>query len=134
MPLPTARIFAPLCLMAAMLPGCVGGTLSNHADIEMLPLRAASESEAKDLKRCLKNVQLAQENRKKNTGKYANRTKDLPIKQYCDDIVVTQGATPTGYEIRGEIREDDSLVRWTVNEKGVIEELLDPEDEMDLEF
>ena len=66
-----------------------------------------------------------QEHRRKKTGKYARRLKDLPIDNYCGDFLMAQQCTKTGYEIRAELREDEHTVRWSVNEKGVIEEHLE---------
>ena len=101
----------------------------------MLPLRAATEQEGQGLKRCLKTAHAAQEQRRRETGKYAHKLKELPIRSACKDLLLSQGRTQSGYEIRAEIREDEQAVRWSVNEKGVIEEHLDPNDsEPDLEF
>ncbi len=134
MPLTTARISTFLCLTALMLAGCVGGTLGNHQDIEMFPLRSASDSEGQKLKRCLKNARALQEHHKKKTGKYVRKLQELPIDDYCNGLLLTQTGTATGYEIRAELREDDTTVRWSINEEGVVEEHLDPEAEPDLEF
>jgi hypothetical protein len=112
----------------------MGGTLSNHDDIEMFPLRSASESEGKTLKRCLKAAHQAQEEHKQKTGKYARRVRELPIDGDCSGVLLAQSHSASGYEIRGEIREDDTTVRWSVNEKGVIEEHLDPSSDLDLEL
>jgi len=116
------------------LHGCVGGTLSDTSDYEMFPLRAASTGEGKDLKRCLKAAHAAQDYAKKKTGHYLRKVRELPIDSYCSGFRMGQSGTPTGYEIRAEIHEDDTMVRWSVNEKGLIEEHLDPEGNADLEF
>lgn len=120
--------------LAMALPGCVGGTFGDHRSIEMFPLRAASDSESKDLKRCLKAARQAQEIRKRKTGKYARKVRDLPVDSYCNGFLMSQGGTEAGYEIRAELRESETTVRWSVNQQGVIEEHLDPETEPDLEL
>jgi len=107
----------------------MGGTLSDTKDFEMFPLRGASESEGKELKRCLKSAHHYQEQRKLKTGKFARRLKDLPIDRYCSDFLMAQSGTNSGYEIRAEIRENEQTVRWSVNEKGVIEEHLEGDNE-----
>ncbi|MGZ3652113.1 MAG: hypothetical protein ACXVB9_12910 [Bdellovibrionota bacterium] len=126
--------FLVLLLLCLALPGCVGGTLSDTSDFEMFPLRAASTSEGKELKRCLQAAHAAQDHAKKKTGHYMRKVRELPIDSYCSGFRMGQSGTPTGYEIRAEIHEDDTMVRWSVNEKGVIEEHLDPEGNADLEF
>ncbi|HEY8279210.1 MAG TPA: hypothetical protein VIH99_06290 [Bdellovibrionota bacterium] len=123
-------LFAPLLLLTS----CVGGTFGDHQDFEMFPLRPASEAEGRDLKRCLRAAHGAQENRKKRTGHYARKVHDLAIDAVCDGFLLAQVGTRSGYEIRAEKREDEKTVRWSVNEKGVIEEHLDPESTPDLEF
>jgi hypothetical protein len=131
------RIF-PLLLPLLLLPfsGCVGGTLGDASEFEMFPLRAASTAEGKELKRCLKYAQAAQERFKKKTGHYSRKVRELPIDKYCSGFRMSQKGTPTGYEIKAEIHEGESLVAWSVNEKGVVEEHLDPEggDTPDLEI
>ena len=117
--------YALLLLGLLFLPACVGGTLSDTKDFEMFPLRGASPEEGKGLKRCLKAAHKAQEQYRKKTGKFARRVKQLPIDEYCDDYLIAQHGTPTGYEIRAELRENETTVRWSVNEQGVIEEHLD---------
>jgi hypothetical protein len=100
----------------------------------MFPLRAASGSEAKQLKRCLRAARAAQEYARHRTGHYAKHVRDLPIDGDCNGIRLAQHGTTSGYEILGEIREDETTVRWSVNEKGVIEEHLEPEGQADLEL
>ncbi len=122
------------CLLLAQFSGCIGGTLSNHQDIEILPLRPATEDEGKDLKHCLKSANQAQDQRKNKTGHYAPKLHDLPLDGACKGLLLSQKISETGYEIRAEIREDDTSVRWSVNDQGVIEEHLDPEGDLDLEL
>ena len=121
-----------LCLLLLSLAGCVGGTLGDASEFEMFPLRSASTAEGKKLKRCLKTAHAAEELRKKQTGHYARKVRELPIDDDCGGFRMGQKGTPTGYEIRAEIHENETLVLWSVNEKGVIEEHLDPEGEVDL--
>lgn len=117
------------------LSGCVGGTFGNHEEVEMYPLRSASESEAKALKRCLRAAYAAQTAHIKSKGKPYRKTSDMPVDAYCQGIMLAQIGTPGGYEIMGQIHRDESTVRWTINQEGVIEEHLDnaPSD-ADLEF
>ena len=124
----------PPFLTPLLLCGCVGGTLGDTKDFEMFPLRAATGQEGRGLKRCLQTAHKAQEAYRRKHGKYARRTRELPIDADCSGFNVGQKGTPTGYEIRAELREDDTTVRWSVNEKGLIEEHLDPESETELEL
>lgn len=123
-----------LCLLLFPFAGCAGGTLGDASEFEMFPIRSASTTEGKKLKRCLKAAHAAQEHFKKKTGHYARKVKELPVDDYCGGFRMGQKGTPTGYEIRAEIHESETLVVWSVNEKGVIEEHLDPEGDADLEF
>ncbi len=114
-----------LLLSLLLLPACVGGTLSDTKEFEMFPLRGASTDEGPGLKRCLKAAHKAQEHYHEKTGKWARRVKQLPIDEYCNNFLMSQIGTPSGWEIRAEIRENETAVRWSVNEQGVIEEHLE---------
>lgn len=127
------RSFAFACFIAASLAGCVGGTLSNHDEIEILPIRPATKKEGVGLKRCLLAARAAQEARLKKTGHYAKKAKSLPLDDDCGGFILTQGRSNTGYEIRAEIHDDETMVRWSVNEKGVVEEHLDTENGEEIE-
>jgi hypothetical protein len=116
------------------LASCVGGTLGDTSEFEMLPLRSATQNEAHGLKRCLNAARAAQESHRKKTGHFFRRVKDLPVDNDCGGYRLGQKGTPTGYEINAEIHGDDATVIWSVNEKGVIEEHLDPEGSADLEL
>ena len=122
------RFSAILGILLCSLSGCVGGSFGNHEDFEMFPLRAASDAEGKSLKHCLKFVHRAQENYKKKTGHYARKPRELEIDGECQGFLMAEQGTPTGYEVRAELREDETTVRWSVNEQGVIEEHLDGND------
>ncbi len=119
---------------SAFLFGCVGGSLSDTKAFEMYPLRSASDSESEKLKTCLRAAHQAQNLRKQETGKYARKVRDLSLDADCSNFMMSQHPTRTGYEILAELRESETTVRWSVNEKNVIEEHLDPESEGDLEF
>lgn len=122
------RLFLLLPALAVLpLASCVGGTLGDTSEFEMFPLRAASKSEAKDLKRCLKAARAAQEDHRRKTGKYIAKVSSLPLDGACNGLRLGQNRTKTGYEISAGIHEDEQAVLWSVNEKGVIEEHLDPE-------
>jgi tRNA isopentenyl-2-thiomethyl-A-37 hydroxylase MiaE len=112
----------------------MSATLSNHDDIEMFPLRAATSAEGKQLKQCLQAARGAQLEHRRRTGKLASKISELNIDAYCDGLSVKQRRTSTGYEILAEKREDENTVRWSVNEHGVIEEHLDaaPDGELEL--
>jgi hypothetical protein len=116
------------------LSSCVGGTLSDTKDFEMFPLRGASPAEEKDLKRCLKAAHAAQNQYRKKNGKWARRVKLLPLDADCNNFHLTQSGTPTGFEIRAELRESETAVRWSVNERGIIEEHLDNDSDEFIEF
>ena len=124
--------FIPLALLP--LAGCVGGTLGDASEFEMFPLRSASSSESKDLKKCLKTAHAAQERFRKKTGHYARKVRELPIDDVCNGFRMGEKGTPTGYEIKAELKEDETMVVWSVNEKGTIEEHLEPEGDADLEL
>src|SRR4051812_13020365 len=115
-------------LLVLPLASCAGGSLGDTSEFEIFPLRAASKSESKDLKHCLKAAHAAQAGIKRKTGHYVRRVHDLPVDGDCSGIRLKQHGTPTGYEILGEIHEDETAVRWSVNEKGLIEEHLEPEE------
>jgi hypothetical protein len=128
--------FLLVAIPLLLLPftGCVGGTLGDASEFEMFPLRTASTSEGKELKRCLKAAWAAAEHFKKKTGHYSRKVRALPIDDYCSGFRMAQKSTPAGYEIRAEIHESDTLVVWSVNQQGVIEEHLDPEGNTDLDL
>src|SRR4051812_7569745 len=126
-----AAYFFPLLLLS--FTSCVGGTLGDASEFEMFPLRSASTSESKELKRCLKSAHAAQEHFRKKTGHYARRVRELPVDDTCNGFRMGEKGTPTGYEIRAELKENETMVLWSVNEKGTIEEHLDPEGDADLE-
>lgn len=123
------------CLILALtLPACVGGTLSNHDSIEEYPLRGASDRESNRLKRCLRAAYAAQESQKETKGQYYKRASDIPVDSACQGLLLGQNRTDSGYEIMAQFHENESTVRWTINQDGVIEEHLDPEYNDDLEF
>lgn len=122
----------PLLLATLLLPACVGGTLSDTKEFEMFPLRAASQQEGKGLKQCLQAAHKAQLHYRKKTGQWARKVKALPVAQWCDDFLMSQVRTPSGFEIRAEIREHETDVLWSVNEQGVIEEHLEGGEDEDL--
>jgi len=127
------RLFLAFSL-ALVLPACVGGTFGDTSEYEMFPLRGATKEEGRGLKRCLRAAYAAQEKARKRTGHLVRKIKDLPIEWDCGDLHVTQHRTPSGYEILAELHKHESAVRWSVNEKGVIEEHLDSEGDAELEF
>ncbi len=129
------RAAGKIWVLGFLLVGCVGGTLSNKDDLEMYPLRAATEAEGTRLKHCLDNAHKLQERRMRKTGKYYRRTVDMPLDSFCQGFLLAQTNTPEGYEILAQFHEDEQSVRWSVNENGEIDEHLDAGDEYeDLEF
>lgn len=121
-------------LLLLSLPGCVGGTLSNHAEVEEYPLRGATAEEGKRLKRCLRAAYKAQQIQKKKTGKFYRHSKELPVDDECQDFILKQSRTEDGYEIMAQFHEGESTVRWSINAEGVIEEHLDPNADADIDF
>ena len=117
------RWFFPFLLL---LPACVGGSLSNHSEIEEYPLRAATESEGKRLKHCLRSAYQAQMSYRKKTGKAARKFSELPIDDACNGFRVSQKKTNDGFEIIAQFNEGDFTVRWSINQDQIIEEHLDP--------
>jgi hypothetical protein len=112
----------------------MGGSFGNHQDIEEYSLRSASESESKRLKRCLRSALAAQTRHQKKTGKFYRNTGELDVDDECQGFSLSQKRSDQGLEIMAQFNENDSTVRWTINQDGVIEEHLDGEEMEDLEF
>ena len=114
-----------------LLPACVGGTLSNHDEIEEYPLRPATEKEGARLKRCLTEANKAFVAYHRRTKKYYRRAADLPVEAYCDGFLLSLVKTQNGYEIVAQFHENEQTVRWSVNQDDVIEEHLDEGSNLD---
>jgi hypothetical protein len=122
-------------LLSLLLTSCVGGTLGNHDDIEEYPLRAATEQEGARLKRCLKAAHWLQDKHRAKTGSYYKRTAEIPVDAYCQGFLLSlRPKSPDTYEIMAQFHENETTVRWTVNQDGVIEELLDGDYSGELDF
>jgi hypothetical protein len=121
-------------LLALSLSACVSGSFGDHSDIEEYPLRGATEKEGKALKRCLKTAFRLQQEHRQKTGKFFTRASEMPLDDACQDFKIAQKRTQEGYEIRAEFSEGDSTVRWSINQDEVMEEHLDPNTDLDLEF
>lgn len=126
------KIAAILALF--LLTSCVGGTLSSTNDLEEYPLRAANEKEGKRLKACLKAAHAAQTASIKKTGKIRRKVSELPIDDPCNGFIMGMKFLDDGYEIMAQFHENDTTVRWSVNQDGIIEEHLDTEVDDDLGF
>ncbi|MGE3260447.1 MAG: hypothetical protein AB7K68_01595 [Bacteriovoracia bacterium] len=121
-------------LFCLLFSGCVGGSFGNHQDIEEYPLRGATEAEGKRLKRCLQRAYRVQQEHKKKTGKFYRHSSEMPIDDACQGFILAQKRTEEGYEIMAQFHEQESTVRWTINDQGVIEEHLDPNADADIDF
>ena len=109
----------------------MSATLGNHDDIEMFPLRPATEKEGRLLKNCLLSVQRAQLGKSQKGGDKVPLSA-LNVDSNCHGLALKRHKTEKGgSEILAEKREDDNTVRWSINEQGVIEEHLDagPDDQ-----
>ncbi|MGZ3694752.1 MAG: hypothetical protein ACXWQO_11255 [Bdellovibrionota bacterium] len=121
-------------MLLILLSGCVGTTFGNHQDIEEYPLRGATEQEGKRLKKCLRTAFNAQQIHKQKTGKFYRHSSELPVDDACQGFILAQKRTEEGYEIMAQFHEEETTVRWTINEQGVIEEQLDPNADADIDF
>jgi hypothetical protein len=123
-------LLAPLFFFTA----CVGGSLGNSSEFEEYPLRSASESEAGRLKHCLRSAFRLQQAKKAKTGEYFRKASEFPLDSECDGFMLHQKKTPQGFELMAQFHENEFTVRWTINEKGVIEEHMEEEMAEDFGF
>jgi hypothetical protein len=124
-----------LLLVALILQACsLGGDLKDHPDLESLPLREATKEEGNRLKLCLRAVHHVMAKQKEAKGAYYERAAALPTKKYCEGIKLRLDTEAEAYEATGSIPEEDYVVRWTVNQDGIMEELSDPDMDDDFEF
>lgn len=122
-------------LFLLALSGCASAGSSSKDDLDMYLLRPATREEGQRLKRCLQAVHKAEVQYTKQRGRAPTRVADLPVEEYCDDIKLSLEDTEDGkHEIQAYFHEGESTVRWSVNPRGVIEEHMDPDQNMDLEF
>src|SRR3989338_1203428 len=128
------KIWAAICFTFLFLYGCVGGTLNDTKEVELYPLRAASDGEAEKLKRSLNGAYEIQETHHKKTGRYYRKTSDMPVDAYCQGIMLAQRGMEDGYEIMAQITTNETTVRWTINSQGVMEEHLEPANDAEIEF
>lgn len=124
----------PCLIFFFLLSSCVGGSLGNPSEFEQYPLRTASEVESKNLKRCLKQAYAAQEKKKKQTGNLYKKSSEMPVDNECQGFYLHQKRTSKGYEIMAQFHENENTVRWSINQDGIIEEHLDEDIDVDLEF
>lgn len=126
------RTYLAVALTALLLSSCVGGTLSKQEDQEEYPLREATKSESTDLKQCLRDLHAKQENRKEKANSYFGTIKAMKPDSSCDDFKLKLKKLETGYEIEAKKSDGESTVLWSINQDGIIEESLEPEeDELD---
>lgn len=127
-----SRVYFALVFTALLISSCVGGTLSKQEDQEDYPLREASKSESKDLKRCLRDLQAKQDSRKEKANSYYGSIKAMKPDSSCDDYKLKLKKLEAGYEIEAKKTDGESTVLWSINQDGIIEESLEPEeDELD---
>lgn len=112
---------------------CVGGTLRSKNEFEEYPLRMATKSEGKMLKRCLMSAYEAQLDHREKTGEYQRKIRDLPIGNECGDLEVGQKISPEGFEIIAQFDQGESTVRWSINQDKLMEEHYEDSGE-DMEF
>lgn len=125
---------ASLLLSFLLLSSCVGGTFGNTSEFEEYPLRSASEEESGRLKKCLRSAHRLQLEHKQKSGAFYKKAREIPLDSECDGFFLTQKKSEKGFEIMAQFHENESTVRWVINQDGVIEELLDPEYDEDLQF
>lgn len=115
------------------LCSCVGGTLSKKNDLEEYPLRSANQKETAELKDCLRTLQKSQIKKFEKTGSYYTSLKAMKPNSSCNDYKLHMKRTEDGFEIEAKKSDGESSLQWIINQDGVIEEYLEPEEE-ELEF
>lgn len=132
----TKNLFLALGL-APLLSACaVTGGSGDKDALNLYPLRPATRDESRALKACLKSVHQLREEYLTKFERPPSRIAELPYDKYCDsDIRVSRVQLEEGgYEIEAQLNEAETSVVWSLNERGVIEEHVDPDQDMDLEF
>ena len=125
-------IFAIFCLLS--LSSCVSGSFGNHQDIEEYPLRSATKDEAKDLKRCLRSAYQSQQKEMESTGKYFRKVSELSLDGSCQGFLLAMKHRKGGYLVTAQFHSEETTVRWTINQDGVIEDYLDPQMDDEIDF
>lgn len=116
-----------LCLCAFSLFGCVSPSLNDTSEFEQYPLRAASDTEAKQLEDCLRSVLHAENALVESGGKYSSRISDLKVVDFCPDIHLHVRKKADGFNAIAQFHKDDQTVRWTMDEHGRVTEDAEPE-------
>jgi hypothetical protein len=122
------------------MSGCMGGTLSKipEADKEpdvQLALRSATASEATRLRTCLRAAESAQRKHLSENGNFSQKLEGLGLEQPCQGLKARLfPKKPKGFEFWAEIWDQENMARWSINQKGVLEEHLESNslDEIDL--
>ena len=107
--------------------GCAGalfgGSVPKQAkDLEELTTRQASAEEEKLLDRCLYQVFKTQQAHRAKTGSYHSSARSLRVSESCGKIKLSLERRDTGFLAVAKIRDGDSVVRWTVDERGEVVE------------
>lgn len=121
------RISLAFCL-CAILTSCASASLSEKNDLEEYPLRSATDGESANLKRCLRAVEVVQKDQFEKKGEYFKKTKDLPIGRECLDFLVGLRSNGKKYEAIVQFHDNETTVRWSITDQGVIEEHMDEDD------
>ncbi len=125
------KFLAPL--FALLLSACVSGSMRVDPEIEEYPLRSATPSEAKGLKRCLRAGHAAMEAFKEKNKRYPRRTRQLNLDDECPGYHMAIKTEAEAYELMAQFHEEEQTIRWSVNQEGTIEEHLDEGmDDLDL--
>jgi hypothetical protein len=120
--------FAGISLACVItLSGCAGaifgGSVPRQAkDLEELTTRHATPDEEKRLDRCLYQVFRNQKAHHAKTGKYIDSPRKLRAEKQCGKLKLSLERKSSGYVAMARLRDGDSVVRWTVDERGEVVE------------
>ncbi len=121
-----------LLLILSSLSSCVSATLSDKSALEETPSRAASESEAKRMKNCLRGIFELQKQYFLVHNEYIEKTSRLAVDDACNGLTVTLAPQESGYKAFAKIIDGEESVRWSINEQGKMIEYTDPDMDEDL--
>jgi hypothetical protein len=118
--------------LAFLLSACVGKTLSNTKELEEYNLRSATPQEEEKLKKCARSIRDEQNKYRQKHKTYQKSLKSLPVDEACSDIAVRLQSNGVKYEATLRLNENNSTVKWVLNEKGEVTELLEDDIQEDL--
>lgn len=124
--------FLAACGAFALFSGCVSKTFSDTSELEEYPIRDASEQERKHMEGCARALYQAQNKSMEKTGKYQRKVSNLGIDEPCQGLRVQLKGNPQHYIAAITITENDTTVKWEVNERGIVTEFGDTDTDEDL--